>query len=468
MVIIVGGLWVLVERTALGQEIQAVGGNPAAARLAGIDVDRIKILGFMISGTCAALTGILLASRLGSGTASAGDSYLLTAFAAVFLGSATLRDGEFHVLGTLIGALIIAFAFNGLNIFGAPDLLAIHAAGRDPHRRGRAVEPRPLHRRKLTTMSDASTATWDVHVIEFARSRQQRMAGLIHGAPFDEVHDLPFSFVLARRGDRIVLIDTGFMREGTGEAMSIKFDVPYWISPLRMLAEMGVGPEDVTDIVLSHAHFDHMGSIDKFPKARLLHPETRDPELARGDRLAAAVRLPDRDHQPGRPAPRLRCGGRAPPDPGRRRRRRPVARPACPARRGPHHGSAVRHPRHGPGQPRGVGRLRLFQAQHLRPQHSGVYVPLTNAIGAAWDQLKTIDRINKAIKGDLDRLIILHVNTALGSLVVSGDCVYSKRNLCGHNHSGVTRRSTNAIGAAWDELRLLIASTRPSKATSIA
>lgn len=118
--LIVGGLWVLVERTALGQEVQAVGGNPSAARLAGIDVDRIKILGFVISGTCAALTGILLASRLGSGTASAADSYLLTAFAAVFLGSATLRDGEFHVLGTLIGALIIAFGFNGLNIFGAP------------------------------------------------------------------------------------------------------------------------------------------------------------------------------------------------------------------------------------------------------------------------------------------------------------------------------------------------------------
>jgi ribose transport system permease protein len=120
MAIVLSGLWILVERTSLGQEIQAVGGNPAAARLAGIDVDRIKILGFIISGVCAALTGILLASRLGSGTASAADSYLLTAFAAVFLGSATLRDGEFHILGTLIGALIIAFGFNGLNIFGAP------------------------------------------------------------------------------------------------------------------------------------------------------------------------------------------------------------------------------------------------------------------------------------------------------------------------------------------------------------
>lgn len=120
MASVLGVLWILVERTSIGQEIQAVGGNAAAARLAGINVDRIKTLGFVISGMCAALTGILLASRLGSGTTSAADSYLLTAFAAVFLGSATLRDGEFHVLGTLVGALIIAFGFNGLNIFGAP------------------------------------------------------------------------------------------------------------------------------------------------------------------------------------------------------------------------------------------------------------------------------------------------------------------------------------------------------------
>jgi ribose transport system permease protein len=120
MAVVVMGLWLLVERTAIGQEIQAVGGNPIAARLAGISVDRIKILGFVISAVCAALTGALLASRLGSGTTNAADSYLLTAFAAVFLGSATLRDGEFHVLGTFIGTLIIVFGFNGLNIFGAP------------------------------------------------------------------------------------------------------------------------------------------------------------------------------------------------------------------------------------------------------------------------------------------------------------------------------------------------------------
>lgn len=113
-------LWVLVERTSIGQSIQAVGGNPVAARFSGIRVDRVKIIGFVVAGVCAAVTGILLASSLGSGTTSAADSYLLTAFAAVFLGSATLRDGEFHIVGTLFGGLIIAIGFNGLAIFGAP------------------------------------------------------------------------------------------------------------------------------------------------------------------------------------------------------------------------------------------------------------------------------------------------------------------------------------------------------------
>jgi len=112
-------LWVVLNRTDLGQRIQAVGGNIEAARLAGIPVDRVKIIAFVITGVCAALTGVLLASLLGSGTASAADSYLLDAFAAVFLGSATLRDGEFHILGTLIGVIIINTGFNGLSIFGA-------------------------------------------------------------------------------------------------------------------------------------------------------------------------------------------------------------------------------------------------------------------------------------------------------------------------------------------------------------
>ncbi|WP_378148398.1 ABC transporter permease [Cnuibacter sp. UC19_7] len=120
MLIVLAILWVILNKTDLGQKMQAVGGNIEAARLSGIRVDRVKIFAFATAGVCAAITGTLLSSTLGSGTLAAADGYLLDAFAAVFLGSATLRDGEFHIVGTLVGVLIIAVGFNGLSIFGAP------------------------------------------------------------------------------------------------------------------------------------------------------------------------------------------------------------------------------------------------------------------------------------------------------------------------------------------------------------
>ncbi len=120
MIIVLLILWAFLNRTDSGQRVQAVGGNIEAARLSGVRVDRIKITAFMIASLCAALTGIILASLIGSGTTTAGDGYLLDAFAAVFLGSVTLREGEFHVVGTLVGVLIIGVVYNGLAIFGAP------------------------------------------------------------------------------------------------------------------------------------------------------------------------------------------------------------------------------------------------------------------------------------------------------------------------------------------------------------
>jgi ribose transport system permease protein len=113
-------MWTILNKTDLGQRMQAVGSNIEAARLSGIRVDRTKMFAFATAGFCAALTGVLLTSLLGSGTLAAADGYLLDAFAAVFLGSATLREGQFHIAGTLIGVLILAVGFNGLSIFGAP------------------------------------------------------------------------------------------------------------------------------------------------------------------------------------------------------------------------------------------------------------------------------------------------------------------------------------------------------------
>ncbi len=234
------------------------------------------------------------------------------------------------------------------------------------------------------------------------------MAGLIHGAPFDEIHDLPFSFVLARSEDKVVLVDTGFMREGSGEAMSVKFGVPYWISPLRMLAELGVGPDSVTDIVLSHAHFDHMGSIGKFPKARL-HIQKREilswheafalppafgflTEIINPDDLRSAfdaavehrLNLVDGDVDDLLPGLHVRLG------------------------EGHTMGQQFIVLDTGRGKLVISGDCVYSRRNVCGHNDNGVYVPLTNAIGAAWDQLKTIDHINKAIEGDLGRLVILH------------------------------------------------------------
>ena len=122
-------------------------------------------------------------------------------------------------------------------------------------------------------MTDGSV--WEVFVVEYAGSKDQPVASLIQGAYGEGGMDVPFAFVCARGHGRIILVDCGFMREGNGVAVAEKFGIPRWISPLRMLAELGVTPAEVTDIVLSHAHFDHIGSIEQFPQARL-HIQKRE------------------------------------------------------------------------------------------------------------------------------------------------------------------------------------------------
>ena len=129
MVIVLALLWLFLNYTEWGVQLRAIGGNPVAARLSGISVDRIKILGLCIASFCAGVTGILLASLIGSGTSAAADGYLMPAFAAVFLGSATLRDGDFHIVGTLIGVFFIQIGFNGLAILGAPSFVQFFFRG---------------------------------------------------------------------------------------------------------------------------------------------------------------------------------------------------------------------------------------------------------------------------------------------------------------------------------------------------
>lgn len=252
------------------------------------------------------------------------------------------------------------------------------------------------------------TAKWELYVLEYARSRNQPVASLIQGA-FDEgVMNVPFAFVLARNGKRNVLIDSGFMNKGGGAEMAAKFDIPWWISPVRLLGELGVLAEQVTDIFISHAHFDHMGGIGEFPNA-MIYMQKREylswlEAMALPPRfgfLTAAVSPGDlRSALDASVDHRLTLleGDKDNVLPGI-------------------------HARFGEGHTLGQqfvvvesakGRMVIsgdcvYAARNITGNNNdGVYVPLAFGVGSIWEQLKTIDRINDEIAGDISRIIILH------------------------------------------------------------
>lgn len=116
-------LWLLLNHTEAGRRMDAVGGNAEASRLAGINVQRYRLIAFLLCSTVGAFAGIILASgRTGSAVTLVGNqsSYLLQAFTACFLGAVTLREGEFHIVGTVVGVALMTVTFSGLIILGVP------------------------------------------------------------------------------------------------------------------------------------------------------------------------------------------------------------------------------------------------------------------------------------------------------------------------------------------------------------
>lgn len=111
---------ILLSKTTFGRRAYLTGGNREAALYSGIKVDRMKITIFMISGVMAAISGVLLSSRLYSAQTNAGMSYELDAIAAAVLGGTSLSGGVGTMIGTLIGALIIGVMNNGMNMLSVP------------------------------------------------------------------------------------------------------------------------------------------------------------------------------------------------------------------------------------------------------------------------------------------------------------------------------------------------------------
>ena len=118
LVVVVG--WFVLNRTAFGRYVVATGGNPEAARIAGIRVQRIKFAVYLISAGCAGISAILLSGRLGSASPVVGNLYELDAIAAVVIGGTALSGGKATIVGTFLGVVTFALIFNLLNVLGLP------------------------------------------------------------------------------------------------------------------------------------------------------------------------------------------------------------------------------------------------------------------------------------------------------------------------------------------------------------
>ncbi|WP_233532424.1 ABC transporter permease [Paenibacillus alkalitolerans] len=116
MVIAFAVLYIVLKHTTFGRRVYAIGSNEEATWLSGISTSKVKILVYSISGLLAAVSGLILTSRLNSAQPTAGMSYELNAIAAVVLGGTSLSGGRGIIAGTLIGAVIIGVLDNGLNL----------------------------------------------------------------------------------------------------------------------------------------------------------------------------------------------------------------------------------------------------------------------------------------------------------------------------------------------------------------
>ena len=120
MIVIVVAMFVFLERTRWGRMLYAIGGNQEAARLAGIRVERMRVLAYVVSGVLAALGGVLLAARLGRGDVGAGQPFLLEAVAAALIGFAVLGANRPNAFGTFIGAAFVGVLISGLTMMNFP------------------------------------------------------------------------------------------------------------------------------------------------------------------------------------------------------------------------------------------------------------------------------------------------------------------------------------------------------------
>ncbi|MGO8694734.1 MAG: ABC transporter permease [Rectinemataceae bacterium] len=129
LIVLYAVFYLILKFSVFGRYVYSIGGNPEAARLSGINVDRIRILVYTVSGLLSGFGGIVLASRLGSAQVDAGSQYPINSIAACVLGGISIAGGEGVVWGSLVGVAIVGVLQSGLIMVGMPSYIQWIATG---------------------------------------------------------------------------------------------------------------------------------------------------------------------------------------------------------------------------------------------------------------------------------------------------------------------------------------------------
>jgi phosphoglycerate dehydrogenase-like enzyme/glyoxylase-like metal-dependent hydrolase (beta-lactamase superfamily II) len=277
------------------------------------------------------------------------------------------------------------------------ELLALPGALLTPHIAGASRD----------TVLRGAVADYSIWVLEFACAPHSPAGFLIHGQ--QGTRELPYSLTLLQSAQRTVLVDTGFVNDGFSRTLGELDGITRWTHPATVLARVGVDPGEVDTILLTHAHYDHLGTLDAFPNAVAwlqerelfgwIRAPSRPPELqwlkdgVNLDDLTATVELTRQG--------RLRLARWARP------RRAPRALP----------GADVRHPHLRPPARRGRQRARrswvlpgdaVFTYANLDGVDGGQYVPIGYATGSQERCILAMDQMMRTVDGRSRRIVPGH------------------------------------------------------------
>ena len=111
--------------------------------------------------------------------------------------------------------------------------------------------------------------TWSISILEYGYVDRFPASNLFAAQPNEGYRRMPYCFGLVRSADRCILVDTGFADEAVYARLTAKYGATHWASPVDVLARVGVRPDEVDTILLTHNHFDHAGCVDAFPDAHV-------------------------------------------------------------------------------------------------------------------------------------------------------------------------------------------------------